>query len=76
MSETYLEVCYRHGRPIALGEPANLTVVDPEARWQVDPTSLASLSRNTPYGGVALHGRVRHTILHGRAVVVNGAAQR
>ena len=66
----------RHGRPIAPGEPANLTVVDPEARWQVDPTSLASLSRNTPYGGVALHGRVRHTILHGRAVVVNGAAQR
>jgi dihydroorotase len=66
----------RHGRPIAAGEPANLAVLDPTVEWQVDPTALASRSRNTPYGGVALRGRVRHTILHGRAVVVNGAAQR
>lgn len=66
----------RHGRPITVGEPANIAVLDPTVEWQVDPASLASRSRNTPYGGVALRGRVRHTILHGRAVVVNGAAQR
>ncbi|MEY2974876.1 MAG: dihydroorotase [Actinomycetota bacterium] len=69
-------VADRHGRPVAVGEPANLTVIDPTCEWQVDPAALASLSRNTPYGGVALRGRVRHTILHGRPVVVNGEARR
>ena len=38
------------GRPIAVGEPANLTLIDPEARTTVDPMTLSSRSRNTPYG--------------------------
>jgi dihydroorotase len=66
----------RHGRPIAEGEPANLTVFDPQDRWQVQPARLASRSRNTPYVGIELRGRVRHTLLDGRPVVVGGAAQR
>ncbi|HEY3484248.1 MAG TPA: dihydroorotase [Ilumatobacteraceae bacterium] len=66
----------RHGRPVAPGEPANLTVLDPAAEWQVTPAALASRSRNTPYTGMALRGRVRHTILAGAVVVEHGAAQR
>ncbi len=66
----------RHGRPVAAGEPANLTVFDPTAEWEVRPAELASKSRNTPYVGVPLRGRVRHTILDGTLVVVDGAAQR
>jgi dihydroorotase len=66
----------RHGRPVAPGEPANLTVFDPDAEWEVRPAQLASRSRNTPYVGVALRGRVRHTVLGGAAVVVDGVAQR
>ena len=66
----------RHGRPVAAGEPANLTVLDPDVEWQVRPASLASRSRNTPYVGRTLRGRVRHTLFDGAAVVVDGAARR
>jgi dihydroorotase len=66
----------RHGRPISPGEPANLTVFDPEQRWTVLPERLASRSRNTPYAGRELRGKVRHTVLHGTPVVRDGAAQR
>jgi dihydroorotase len=65
-----------HGRPVAAGEPANLTVFDPSVDWQVVPAELASKSRNTPYIGVPLRGRVRHTILHGDLVVEDGTAQK
>jgi dihydroorotase len=55
---------------------ASLCVVDPEARWTVDPAALASLSRNTPYAGRSLRGRVRHTVVAGEPVVIDGEAQR
>jgi dihydroorotase len=65
-----------HGRPVAVGEPANLTVFDAAAEWEVQPAGLASKSRNTPFVGVPLRGRVRHTILRGVAVVADEVAQR
>ncbi|MFJ4907297.1 dihydroorotase [Streptomyces sp. NPDC093249] len=61
-----------HGRPISAGEPANLTLVDPAYRGVVDPADFASRSRNTPYEGRELPGRVTHTFLRGRATVVDG----
>lgn len=64
----------RHGRPIAVGEPANLAIFDPDLTWDVDPGTLASKSRNSPYAGRRVHGRVRHTVFEGRAVVVDGRA--
>ncbi|MGD9997700.1 MAG: dihydroorotase [Ilumatobacteraceae bacterium] len=66
----------RHGRPIAVGEPANLTVFDPTHTWTVSPAALASKSRNTPYAGRTLRGKVRHTLLAGTPVVIDGTAQR
>jgi dihydroorotase len=66
----------RHGGPIEAGRPANLCVVDPAAMWTVDPAALASRSRNTPYAGMTLTGRVRYTLLAGELVVVDGEAQR
>jgi dihydroorotase len=65
-----------HGGPIEPGRPANLCVVDPAVRWEVDPSRLASRARNTPYAGRKLTGRVRHTVLRGEPVVVDGMAQR
>ncbi len=61
-----------HGRPIAVGEPANLVVVDPAGRWTVDPTATASRSRNTPFAGHDLPAKVRATFLRGRATVLDG----
>jgi dihydroorotase len=65
-----------HGRPIAVGEPANLTLVDPAQRWTVRPAELASLSANTPFAGQELPGRVLATFLRGRATVTGGALVR
>ena len=61
------------GRPLEVGEPANVVLVDPAACWTVDAGSLASLSRNTPYGGLELTGRVVATFLRGHATVLDGA---
>jgi dihydroorotase len=66
----------RHGRPIAPGEPANLTIFDPDLEWDVVPAQLASKSRNTPYVGVPLRGRTTHTVLDGELVVRDGKALR
>jgi dihydroorotase len=65
-----------HGRPIAEGEPANITVFDPDETWQVVPATLASKSRNTPFVGIDLQGKVRHTILRGKPTVENGQPTR
>jgi dihydroorotase len=61
-----------HGRPLAPGEPANLVLHDPAVRSTVEPSELASLSRNTPYAGRELPGRVVATFLRGRATVLDG----
>jgi dihydroorotase len=66
----------RHGGPVAEGFPANICVLDPAATWVVEPDRLASRSRNTPYAGRKLTGRVRHTLLRGEPVVLDGEAQR
>ena len=66
----------RHGGPVAAGRAANLTVFDPDLTWSVIPAKLASKSRNTPYAGRSVRGKVRHTFFDGVAVVLDGEAQR
>lgn len=61
-----------HGRAIEVGAPANLTVYDPTDSWAVDPSRLASRSRNTPFAGRTLPGRVVATFLRGRPTVLSG----
>lgn len=50
------------------GKPADLVIFDPGATWTVEPTEFHSKSRNTPYGGHVLAGRVERTIVGGRTV--------
>lgn len=57
---------------VAEGSPANLTVFDPSAEWVVDPTTFASKSRNTPFKGRRVKGKVLHTVFGGNLVVRNG----
>ena len=61
-----------HGRAIAEGEPANLVLYDPAATHVVEASEMASLSRNTPYAGMELPGRVVATFLRGTATVLDG----
>ena len=65
-----------HGGPIEAGRPANLCVIDPAVTWEADAARLASRAHNTPYHGRKLTGRVRHNLLRGEPVVVDGVAQR
>jgi dihydroorotase len=62
-----------HGRPIAVGEPANLTLVDPSAIVTVDREASVSLSRNNPWHGRRLTGAVQVTLLRGVPTVLKGA---
>ncbi|WP_370942631.1 dihydroorotase [Amycolatopsis sp. cg5] len=61
-----------HGRPLAEGEPANLTLVDPDAEWTVSGRELASIAANTPYEGMRLPGVVTVTLLRGRITAREG----
>ena len=54
------------GRPIDVGEPANLVLVDPDATWVVDPEELGSKSRNSPFAGHTLPAQVVLTLLRGK----------
>ena len=61
---------------LTLGSPADVTLVDPAASWEVDPSRFKSKSRNTPFAGWKVKGRVTHTIVNGRLVfVLNGEAR-
>jgi dihydroorotase len=66
----------RHGRPVAVGEPANVAIFDPTHEWVVDRDVVASKSKNTPYHGRTVRGKVRHTVFAGQVVVRDGVAQR
>ena len=61
-----------HGRPVAVGEPANIVLYDPGATRVVEASETASLSRNNPYAGRELPGRVVATFLRGKATVLDG----
>ncbi|HYN93280.1 MAG TPA: dihydroorotase [Pilimelia sp.] len=63
-----------HGVDPAPGAPATLTLVDPAARRAVDPAESASRSRNTPYAGMTLPGRIVATFLRGEPTVLDGKA--
>jgi dihydroorotase len=64
------------GGPIEVGRPANLCVFDPTFTWTVDAADTASLSRNSPWAGRTLTGRVRHTVCAGEAVMVDWSVTR
>ncbi|WP_296088015.1 dihydroorotase [uncultured Corynebacterium sp.] len=65
-----------HGRPLEVGEPANLTIVDPQHHWVSDSAQLASKSQNNPYAGEEFGARVTQTILRGSVTFdLNAATQ-
>jgi dihydroorotase len=57
---------------LRVGADADLVVVDPQAEWTVEPKKFASKSRNTPFAGRPLKGKVVHTIVGGKQIVKDG----
>ncbi len=62
-----------HGRGLAPGSPAHITVINPQAPYRVDRDNLASKSRNTPFHGMEFSAQVVATYFHGRKVFSNGS---
>jgi dihydroorotase len=62
----------RHGQPLEPGSTANLVLLDPQARWTVDPANTVGRSRNNPFAGRELSARVVATFLRGRPTVLDG----
>ncbi|GAB3273001.1 dihydroorotase [Arthrobacter pigmenti] len=60
------------GRPLAAGEPANITLIDPAARWRVEPAAMATKGRNSPFAGRQLPGDVMATFFRGHPTVLDG----
>jgi len=65
-----------HGHELLPGAVANIALVDPEARWVVEASALASKSHNTPYAGMELPARVEHVLKRGRFTVRSGMVDR
>ncbi|ANW64553.1 dihydroorotase [Mycobacterium sp. djl-10] len=63
------------GRPLEVGEPANLVVVDPDASWTVQGSALASKSANTPFEAMSLPAAVTATLLRGKVTALGGTVQ-
>lgn len=70
------QITEQHGHNIGVGDIAHLCVVDLDALWQVDPSKMASKSRNTPFVGRQLRGMVRSTMYRGQITVQDGVAQK
>ena len=64
------------GGTIAEGEPADLTILAPDASVTIHASELRSKSKNTPFDGWTLKGAVAATIVGGRVVYANSAIVR
>ena len=71
-----LDLTSGQGGPLVVGSPAHLCVFDPTATWTVAGEKSHSKSRNTPFAGRTLTGRVRHTVYRGEIVVHDAMVQR
>lgn len=68
MSTAPARLFHLPGGTLKPGSPADLVLFDPGTRWQVDPSRFFSKSRNTPFAGRELVGRVMRTVVGGRTV--------
>ena len=53
---------------LARGAPADLLLFEPERAWKIEPDNFASKSKNSPFEGLPVQGRVRRTVVDGRAL--------
>jgi len=60
----------KHGKlgTLEVGSPADVTIIDPNMEWTVDPRTFASKGKNTPLAGSVLKGKVMATISYGKLV--------
>ncbi|MBE6357659.1 MAG: dihydroorotase [Lentisphaerae bacterium] len=57
---------------LSIGNPADITVFDPEAKYTVDKNTFRSKARNTPFDGMKVQGRINLTVVDGKIVFREG----
>lgn len=57
---------------LGIGKQADITIIDPNLQYKIDKNKFASLSKNTPFHGVEVKGKVEYTIVGGKIVVAKG----
>ena len=60
---------------LKVGAPADITIVDPDKEWRVEPKAFASKGKNTPLAGAVLKGKVMATIFAGNLVYQDSAVK-
>jgi dihydroorotase len=66
MSTNPAEILAINKGRIGIGSAADIVIFDPDAPWTVDPEKFLSKGRNTPFKGMTLKGKVKHTIVNGK----------
>ncbi len=66
MSANPAEILDIPGGSLEVGNVANITVFDPHAEWTVDKNKMKSKSKNTPFHGEKLHGKVKDVFVAGQ----------
>lgn len=56
---------------LAVGAPADIALIDPDEQWTVDTDRLHGKSKNTPFKGMTLTGKVKRTLLGGKTVFID-----
>jgi dihydroorotase len=72
MSSNPAKILGLPGGSLAVGKPANVTIIDMDKKWVVDPSTFASKGRNTPFAGWRLKGKAYATIVGGAVVMREG----
>ena len=75
MSAAPAQVLGLEGGTLKEGAPGDVVIFDSEAEWILDASKLASKSKNTPFDGAPMLGRVQATVIGGRVVFEQEAAQ-
>ena len=62
------EICKLDAGTLSSGKPADICIFDPDEEWKVDATQFFSRSRNCPWNGKTLKGRVKASYVNGSCV--------
>ena len=57
---------------VAVGNPADIAIIDPAEEWVIDRKKFVSKGKNTPFDGWKVRGRVKCTICEGEVVYKDG----
>jgi len=68
MSTSPARVMKLEGGSLKVGQPAHITIIDPEKTWLVEPEKMISKGKNTPFTGWELKGKAVVTMVEGKVV--------